>query len=134
MNQKQAASNVSVGDIEVTKLCDLASVKLVRYCTLGTHIDNGTITCRKNAGLDHQGNIQKHEYFVINLKGVMVNKVEWTGSDPTLGIPEKVTLSFEQFEVNYQLQDNKGVLGDADHFAFDIANHEQVASPLLRAR
>jgi len=50
MGQGGQQSKPVYTDFHITKVCDSASVKLLRAMTGGQHIDKGKITCRKATG------------------------------------------------------------------------------------
>jgi type VI secretion system secreted protein Hcp len=129
MNHAQQSTKIDVQHIEVTKICDIATAALVKHCTLGTHIPEGQITCRKKAG------DTKIQYLIVVLKDVMVKTVNWTGKGTDHLVQEIITLSFSEFEIRYKLQLNSGHLSHSEgggtevpgtaSFGFNIQTHQQ---------
>jgi len=126
LQQSDATKQTSVAHITVEKWVDKATTSLTNYCANGKHIDEGIITCRKNAGESQV------EFLIITLKHVKVEKVAWGGrGDPILGIPESVELSFLHFAIEYFAQHNAtGELAGSNEFHFDLPEHKaQPAQP-----
>jgi len=117
LEPKESAKLMKPDTLSVTKGVDLASTKLMKYCTLGTHITKATLTCRKNAGG------QKLEYLVMNLTDAKVMSVNWEQGEHS--VKENVLLAFVKIEVNYLKQDNTG--GNADgtvRFGWDFSDNQ----------
>lgn len=111
-------SHGTIEKITVKKICDLATVNLIRYCLNCTVIPEATITCRKNDGEDQV------EYLVITLSDVLISAVDWPAQErETPIINETVDLTFAFIKVEYKPQANTGALGGVVgmiDFAFDI--------------
>jgi type VI secretion system secreted protein Hcp len=120
LKEGTASTIATIQHIVITKICDLASVKLVKYCTLGKHVPSGTIICRKNAGGE------KVEYLKVLLTDVMIQSVNWKGFGAEAILSELVTLSFGEFRVTYTLQTQGGGKGGDLPFAFNVQTHEEV--------
>lgn len=123
---KSRSANTKVGDITVTKRCDLASVTLAQYCALGTPIPSGVITCRKYAALQGSG-LEFVAYLVIKLNRVMIRSVHFdiqSGEKEGGEVTETVKLNFEQVEIEYLMQKNRGTPGGGVCFAWDIGKHK----------
>jgi type VI secretion system secreted protein Hcp len=102
IGQGGQATQGQVGRITVDKLCDKASVKLFRNCTTGKHIDSGEISCLK---LDGEHRI---EYLHVNLKDIMVAKLDWEGRGEEAVLKEKLELEFAEFNKQYYVQKDTG--------------------------
>jgi len=120
MNQSVASTKLEVANIDVTKICDIATVALSQYCALGKHIPNGKLTCRKNAG------DQKVEYLIIELTDIMVKKLDWKETGEPGPVPEVVSLNFAQFKINYTLQDDTGSAVATADFGFNVQTHQPI--------
>jgi type VI secretion system secreted protein Hcp len=68
LQQSDATKQTSVAHITVEKWVDKATTTLTNYCANGKHIDEGIITCRKNAGESQV------EFLIITLKHVKVGR------------------------------------------------------------
>jgi type VI secretion system secreted protein Hcp len=121
MNQGGQSTKANIHVINLDKICDKASVMLYQCCITGKHIASATITCRKNDGA------QKIEYLVVDLKDVMVSKVDWKGEGSEQSLGETVELSFAEFNIKYALQQDSGSAPGVNHFGFDIQRQKAVA-------
>jgi type VI secretion system secreted protein Hcp len=96
------ATQGHVGRITVDKICDRATVKLFRNCTTGKHIKSGEISCLK---LDGEHRI---EYLHVDLKDIMVAKMDFSGNGTEAVLHEKVELEFAEFNKQYYVQQDTG--------------------------
>jgi type VI secretion system secreted protein Hcp len=104
---KGGKSQAQVGNITVTKPCDLSSVTLMRNCVLGSGIASGKIKFLKLKGSEAAEGLlgqTRVEYLRIELWKIMVSKVEYTGA--TEDLKESVELKFTKFKEIYTLQKN----------------------------
>jgi type VI secretion system secreted protein Hcp len=119
LEPKESAKLMKPDTISVTKGVDLASTKLMQYCTLGTIITKATLTCRKNAG------DQKLEYLVINLTDAKVMSVNWAQDEHI--VKETVALAFVTIEAKYLKQANSGGAADGVvRFGWDFGDNKPV--------
>ena len=108
---KGGKSQAQIGNITVTKPCDLSSVALMRNCVLGSGIGSGIISFMK---LDGETRV---EYFRIELKKIMVSSVGYQGASEDW--KETVVLKFTEFKEFYTLQTNSGLPGGGGDFGWD---------------
>lgn len=120
MTNDQSVKQATADSVTITKKFDRASSTLAGYCAKGQHIDKATITCRKNAG------DSKVEFMVLELMKVMVTNVRYESKGDVEEEPETITLSFSQFRVNYQIQDDDGDAGAVNQFGWDLAEHKPI--------
>ncbi len=113
-NQGGQATKVDVHGIIVNKICDKASVILLQNLVTGKHISWAKITCRKNDGE------QKFEYYIMELKDVMISDITFTGQGNDQQVGESITLAFAEFALNYNIQKDSGQVGGGKHFNFHI--------------
>ena len=101
----QGTGKVSMQDFHFVKRFDRASPTLILKCADGTHIPKAVLTCRK-AGTEQQ------TYLEITFTKVYVSSYQ-TGGSGAGGIypTDQISLSYEEIEVNYQEQDDKGNVG-----------------------
>jgi type VI secretion system secreted protein Hcp len=92
---------VTVHDISFTKLIDKASPTLMQMCVDGTHIPNGTLTCRKAGGT------AKLDYLVITFQNMLVSSYGTHGSGSLLQ-EENFSLNFATVKVVYNAQSATG--------------------------
>jgi len=116
-DQKEINKKTEVGGIEITKAIDIASITLMRFCALGTHIETGKLSLRKLAG-DTQ-----LDFFVIELEDIKIHSVTWSEGEGA-NKKEKVTLQFARFRAHYKQQTNAGDVSGVADFGFDIGKHE----------
>jgi type VI secretion system secreted protein Hcp len=90
-------------DFHITKVCDAASVKLLRAMTGGQHIDKGKLTCRKAVK-----DSDKLEYLIIDMDDVQVTGVQFSGSGHDQFLHETVSLTCAKFTAKYTQQDDDG--------------------------
>ena len=114
INQGGQSTKVDVQAVKLTKICDKASVTLYQNCVTGKHIREGKITCRKNDG------DQKVEYFVLEMKDIMITKVHFEGQGGDQSLKENVELSFAEFRMDYRLQHDTGNPAGSKSFQFHI--------------
>jgi type VI secretion system Hcp family effector len=120
MNQGGQSTHVSIEHITIRKICDKATVNLYRNCVSGKHIPAGKITCRKNDG------DQKVEYLIVELKDIIVQKVEFDGSGEETSLQETVELSFAEYNMHYKLQDDLGSPSGGNDFGYNIQKMKAV--------
>jgi type VI secretion system secreted protein Hcp len=125
-----AVKHTSFRSIKLDKLYDVSSVTLMNFCALGKHIPKGTLACRKNIGsrnVDNQsGEVAKMEYLILELKNIKVDKIEWPGRCEPQIVAESVTLTFNEFAMTYQLQNERGDPVGAVEFGFNVSSHTEV--------
>jgi len=95
---------------------DKASPVLAKSCASGKHFDSAIITCRK-AG---EGQL---DFLKVTLKQVLVTSVAPSASSGG-EISESVALSYADIEFEYKPQDDKGALGGAVKFGWNVASTE----------
>jgi type VI secretion system secreted protein Hcp len=122
LKESDATKQASSKPLTLHKKFDKASPGLAKYCALGRHIPEGTVTIRK-----HDGD-QMHEFLTIELRGIKVESVTWGAGrgDDASGIPETITLTFDKFSILYTMQSNEGPLtGGPSIFNFDVGQHKE---------
>ena len=104
------------GQLQFTHYYDKASPVLAKNCANGKHFDQAVVTCRK-AG---EGQL---DFLKITLKQVLVTSVAPAAASGG-EISETVTLSYADIEFEYKPQDDKGALGGAVKFGWNVASTE----------
>ena len=111
---------VVVHDICVTKFVEKSTPDLMYACVSGKHILNGLISVRK-AGE------KPLDYLKIKLVDIMITSVEEAGNEDEGDLmAETVTLSFNQFTVDYQEQDKDGSGKAAGSMGWDLVHHKKL--------
>ncbi len=113
VGQGGQAKQSHIDKITGSKFCDKSTVVLWKNCTTGRHIPGGTISCMK---LDGESRVQ---YLKIELKDIMVRKVEWKGAADDL-LQEDFELVFAEFKQTYTLQRDLGGAGGGREFGYNI--------------
>ncbi len=104
------------GQLVFAHYYDKASPVLAKNCANGKHFDQAVITCRK-AG---EGQL---DFLKVTLKQVLVTSVAPSASSGG-EISESVALSYADIEFEYKPQDEKGALGGAVKFGWNVASTE----------
>jgi len=104
------------GDMSFTHFYDKASPVLAKHCVAGKHFKDAVLTARK------AGEGQK-DFLKITLKEVFVTSVSPAGSSGG-DLVEAVSVSYKDVEFEYKPQDDKGGLGGAVKFGWNVATTE----------
>ncbi len=96
------AGRVNMGDLTFVHSVDKATPKLMIACCTGAHLKDTVLTCRKAGGESAV------DFMKITLIDVIVSSVSPSGSNDGDTPSEAVSLSFAEYKVEYQEQDNKG--------------------------
>ncbi|WP_395700759.1 Hcp family type VI secretion system effector [Aquabacterium sp.] len=104
------------GDFVFTHLYDKASPVLAKQSANGKHFPTVTLTARKS------GEGQK-DFLKVTMKEVFITSVSPAGGHGG-DIVENVTMSFKDIEFEYKPQDDKGGLGGAVKFGWNVATTE----------
>lgn len=118
LNQGGQSTKAKIDNIQVTKICDQASVTLHRYCLTGKHFKTATIVCRKNDGE------KKLNYLTVDMTDVMISHVKWDGSGDAQTLTETVDISFADFTLKYTPQRDSGNPDGEMHFRYNIQTQE----------
>jgi type VI secretion system secreted protein Hcp len=104
------------GDMSFMHLYDKASPVLAKHCVAGKHFATAVLTARK------AGEGQK-DFLKITLKEVLITSVQPSGSSGG-DLAESVSCSYKDIEFEYKPQDDKGGLGGAVKFGWNVATTE----------
>ena len=104
------------GDFVFTHTYDKASPVLAKQCASGKHFKSVKLTARK------AGEGQK-DFLVVSMKEVFITAVSPSGGHGG-EIIENVAFSYKDIEFAYKAQDDKGGLGGAVKFGWDVATTE----------
>ena len=115
----------TVDTLTIEKAVDSATVTLVQFCALGTHMPNGYFSCRKLTG-DRE---EVTDYLTIALKDVKVVSIDWPGKAALEEhvATETIVLQFAHFDIAYKKQANEGKLYGKMNFPFDIVEGKAAA-------
>ena len=104
------------GDFVFTHTYDKASPILAKQCASGKHFKTVKLTARK------AGEGQK-DFLVVAMKEVFITAVSPSGGHGG-EIIENVAFTYKDIEFEYKAQDDKGGLGGAVKFGWDVATTE----------
>jgi len=104
------------GDFVFTHTYDKASPILAKQCASGKHFKTVKLTARK------AGEGQK-DFLVVSMKEVFITAVSPSGGHGG-EIIENVAFTYKDIEFEYKAQDDKGGLGGAVKFGWDVATTE----------
>jgi type VI secretion system secreted protein Hcp len=108
------AGKANLDHFSVMKTVDSASVPLFKSLTLGTHIATGTLTANK-AGSGGKAFLQ------VDFKELFVTSLQTSGSSE---IPmESVSFSYNQIQIQYFTQDDKGNTSLANQAGWNVATN-----------
>ena len=99
-------------DFHFTKSTDSSSHALMMACATGAHLKDAKIHFRKQGG-------KQEEYLLIKLETVFItNYSASSGGDGT--VHESFSIKGAKINYEYKKQDDKGKLGGAKIFAYDL--------------
>jgi len=104
------------GHLSFVHLYDKASPVLAKHCASGKHFSTMALTARK------AGEGQK-DFLKVTLKEVLITSVQPAGGSGG-DITEAVSCSYKDVEFEYKPQDDKGGLGGAVKFGWNVASTE----------
>ena len=111
------SGKASVQDLSVTKWIDKSSSQLLRACVNGTHSTHARLTVRK------AGTEKPLEYLTIKMNIVLITSVATGGSGGIDRLTENITLNFEDVEVIYKSQDERGQPKDTMPFKYNVKSN-----------
>lgn len=113
MGKGGGAGKANFQDISVTKYVDNSSATLMNKIATGEHVIDGKIVVRKAGG-------NPLEYFVIEMKEIMVTSYSTGGSGGEDRLTENITLNFAKVKTIYKTQNDDGGAGAEVEFKWDI--------------
>ena len=112
------SGKASFQDISVTKYIDTATNGLMMALAKGSHIKECVLLARK-AGAGQE------TYIKITMKDVIVTSISTGGSGGQDRLTENVSLNFASVDFEYTPQTEKGTMGAAQSFKWDIEKNSQ---------
>lgn len=103
-------------DLTVQKFVDSSSPTLWQHLTTGKHFATGKLIQRKAGG-------EKLEYFIIDLKKILISSISTGGGDGEDRLMESLSLNFEEFKLSYTPQKDDGTGDAAVEFGWNIAEN-----------
>jgi type VI secretion system secreted protein Hcp len=103
------AGKASFKEFNITKQTDSGSCGLFLACCSGTHFPDAKLTLRRSG---QEGGRSGGVYMVFEFKMLMVQDIEWTGSDGDDVCEETVNCQYGAIKVTYKQQLASGDHGD----------------------
>jgi type VI secretion system secreted protein Hcp len=113
------AGKVSVNDLTLTKLLDIASPLLITMCCTGRHVPKAVLTLRSSGETPL-------EYLTLTLDEVLVSSISVAATEGDDRPAENVTLNFARFHFAYTRQGSDGTLGEAVKAEWDIGRNTPI--------
>jgi len=108
------AGKVQMQDFHITSKVNKASAKLALACATGQHIKKAILYVRKAGG-------RQEDYYQVTFSELLVSSYAIGGSAHGDLIPlEQVSLNFAKIEWKYQLQNEKGNVGNPVITGWDL--------------
>src|SRR5215471_5267186 len=114
------AGKVSMQDFHFTQKVNKASPKLALACATGTHIKKAVLTARKAGGT-------QQDFYIVTFTDLLVSSYQISGSGHGDTIPiDQISLNFAKIEWNYQMQDDKGNVGNPVKTGWDLKQNVKI--------
>jgi type VI secretion system secreted protein Hcp len=107
------SGKVNMSDFSFAMKINKASPHLFKHCASGTHIKEGTLTCRR-AGKEPR------PYLTIKFTDCLVSSFSTGGSQGDEVPTDSISLNFSKIEYSYSPQKNDGTLGTAIPAGYDL--------------
>lgn len=104
------AGKVTFAEFEITKRTDTASCGIFATCCTGNHFDEAIIELRRSGG---SGQKTGATFMKIHFKMVVVNDMNWSGSDGDDICEESIKFRYGAIKIEYFKQDAKGKMSKA---------------------
>ena len=106
------SGKVNMSDFSFAMKINKASPNLFKHCASGTHIKEGTLTCRR-AGKEPR------PYLTIKFTDCLVSSFSTGGSQGDEVPTDSISLNFSKIDYSYSPQKHDGTLGTAIPAAYD---------------
>jgi|SRR5262252_2727264 len=114
------AGKVQMQDFHFTEKLSKASPKLALACATGQHIKKAVLTARKAGG-------SQQDFYTVTFTDLLVSSYNVGGSGHGDTVPvEQVSLNFAKIEWKYQLQDEKGNVGNPVMAGYDLKQNKKL--------
>src|SRR5215510_1909341 len=114
------AGKVSMQDFHFTQKVNKASPKLALACATGQHIKKAVLTARKAGGT-------QQDFYVVTFTDLLVSSYQIGGSGHGVTVPvDEISLNFAKIEWKYQLQDDKGNVGNPVMAGYDLKQNKKL--------
>ncbi len=117
------AGKMSFKEMSITKKCDTSSTAFFEKLCLGTHFDEGNLSIRRAGGTtDSVGKT----FFLFKFKFMMVQDIQWSGSEGDEIFTESITMRFGACEMEYTPQLATGKDGTKQVSRFSATKNKNV--------
>jgi len=114
------AGKVSMQDFHFTMKVSKASAKLALACATGQHIKKAVLTARKAGGT-------QQDFYIVTMSDLLVSSYQAHGVASGNLVPvDSVSLNFAKIEWKYQLQDEKGNVGNPVITGWDLKQNKKL--------
>jgi len=114
------AGKVSMQDFHFTQKVNKASPKLALACATGQHIKKAVLVARKAGGT-------QQEFYKVTFTDLLVSSYQISGSRHGDTVPvDQISLNFAKIEWNYQMQDDKGAVGNPVIAGYDLKQNKKL--------
>lgn len=107
-----SSGKVSMDNFSFSMVVNRASPKLMLACATGQSIAKAILTCRKAGGT-------AQAYLKYTMHNFIVASYE-TGAGSGILPEDRISLNFSKIEVEYQEQDDKGMVGKPVNAGYDL--------------
>lgn len=118
MGKGSGSGKANFQDLSITKYIDSASTDLMKFCTMGEHIKQGTLVVRKAGG-------GQMEYIVLDMADILISSISTGGSGGEDRLTENVSLNFGAYNIQYVPQTEAGAPDTATTWQWDIAQNTE---------
>jgi len=114
------AGKVSMQDFHFTMKVSKASAKLALACASGQHIKKAVLFARKAGGT-------QQDFYIVTMSDLLVSSYQISGTGRGDLVPvDQVALNFAKIEWKYQLQDEKGNVGNPVITGYDLKQNKKL--------
>ncbi len=99
------AGKATFKEFSFTKKTDLGSPGLFQQLVTGRHFDEAVVELRRSGGSETDSGTT---FMQFNFKMVMVQDIEWSGSDGDDVCEESITMQYGAMKITYTAQDARG--------------------------
>ena len=114
------AGKVQMQDFNFTMKVSKASASLAVACASGQHIKKAVLTARKAGGT-------QQDFYIVTMSDLLVSSYQIHGHGAGELVPiDQVSLNFAKIEWKYQLQDEKGNVGNPVITGWDLKQNKKL--------
>ncbi len=116
------SGKVHMQDFHFTQQMCTSSPELLLNCATGQHIAKAILTCRK-AGQK----AEQQKFLQLTFTDLLISSYQTGGTDGGTGLPvESISFNYSKIEMEYFVQDEKGVTKPAGKTGYDLKKNCKV--------